>query len=95
MLEFENLGVSVRTIARRYSDLNPGSKTLVKAIWDPLTGMGRTDSVDNGTPLFMMKLEEELGTHATLELDLLPPLNPQKQVVSHTGVVGRCTNAMI
>lgn len=71
--EYERLGVSVRKIAQRFSDHHRGRKTRVRAVYRPTETKAR--AIDSGEiPFFMTKLEEELGAHVILELDLLFPL---------------------
>jgi len=71
--EYEMLGVSIRKIAQRFSEHHCGLKTRVQVVYQPRET--EAQAIDNGEiPFFMMKLEEELGTHVTLELDLLPSL---------------------
>ena len=69
--EYERLGVSIREIAQRFSEHNRGLRTRIQVVYRPLDK--EPQAFDNGEiPFFMTKLEEELGTHAILELDLLP-----------------------
>ena len=69
--EYERLGVSIREIAQKFSKRNCGLKTRVEVVYQP-SGKD-VQAIDNGKiPFFMTKLEEDLGTHVILELDLLP-----------------------
>ena len=66
LAEFTDLGVSIRKIARRYSDHHSGLKTRV------LAGLDLTESeiqaVENGeAPFYKTRLEEELGGHVDFE----------------------------
>jgi len=71
--EYERLGVSIRKIAQRFSEHHCGLKTRVQVVYQPMEM--EAQAIDNGEiPFFISKLEEELGTHVTLELDLLPLL---------------------
>ena len=68
--EYERLGVSIRKIARRFSECHRGLKTRVQVIYPP--SKKEAQAIANGEiPFFMAKLEQELGTLVTLELDLL------------------------
>jgi len=68
--ELVHLGVSVREIARRFSDRHPGSKTRVEAslnLWE-----SEVRAVEDGeTPWYKERFEEELGNHVDLELILV------------------------
>jgi len=65
------LGASIREIAQRFSERHCGLKTRVQVIYPP--SREEAQAIANGeVPFFMMKLEEELGTHVALELDLPP-----------------------
>ena len=66
---FTHLGASIRKIAQRFSHRNPGSKTRVLATLE-LT-VSEAQAVENGeVPLFNARLEEELGNHVGLRLNL-------------------------
>ena len=75
--ELAMLGVSMRKISQRFSDHNRGLKTRVQVVHQ-LTEQ-EAQAIDNNgeIPFFMTKLEEELGTHATLEPKFLPYLPPE------------------
>ena len=69
--EYGALGVSIRKIAQRYSERRRGLKTRVQVAYLP--GCRETRAFEDGGVSFCMtKLEEELGSHVTLELDLYP-----------------------
>lgn len=69
--EYERLGVSIQEVAQRFSKHNHGLKTRVQVIYQP--SEKEVQGFESGEiPLFMTKLEEELGTHVALELKLLP-----------------------
>lgn len=69
--EYEKLGVSIRKIAQRFSERHCGLKTRVQVIHRP--ALEETQAFKDGEiPFFMTKLEEELGTHVTLGLNLHP-----------------------
>ena len=71
LAEFTHLGVSIRKIARRYSQNHPGSKTRVRATTD--LKESEIHAVENGElPFFKTSLEEELGNYVNLELILEP-----------------------
>jgi len=69
--EYEALGVSIR----QFSEHNCGSKTRVQVVYEPSEEESQAIG-DGEIPFFMTKLEEELGTHVILELDLLPVAEP-------------------
>ena len=70
--EYGALGVSIRKIAQRYSERRRGLKTRVQVAYRP-GGCRETRAFkDGGVSFCMTKLEEELGSHVTLELDLYP-----------------------
>ena len=71
--EYETLGVSIRKIAQRYSGRHRGSKTRVQVIYKPMCQEMQAFK-EGEIPFFMTKLEEELGSYVTLELDLYPCL---------------------
>jgi len=69
--EYGALGVSIRKIAQRYSSRHRGLKTRVQVAYQPMHR--ETQAFKDGeVPFCMTKLEEELGSHVTLELDLYP-----------------------
>ena len=69
--EYGALGVSIRTIAQRYSSCHRGLKTRVQVSYQP--ACRETQAFKDGeVPFCMTKFEEELGSHVTLELDLYP-----------------------
>ena len=61
IVEYEWLGLSIRKLAQRFSDHHHGLKTRVQII-------PTKEEAQETFPFFMTKLEEELGTHVTLEL---------------------------
>jgi len=69
--EYGTLGVSIRKIAQRYSERHRGLKTRVQVAYPPGCRKARAFK-DGGVSFCMTKLEEELGSHVTLELDLYP-----------------------
>jgi len=72
--EYGTLGVSIRKIAQRYSEHHRGLKTRVQVTYQP--ACEETQAFKDGeVPFFMKKLEEELGSHVTLELNLYPFLS--------------------
>jgi len=67
--EYEKLGVSIRKVAQRFSERHCGLKTRVQVIYR--SAREETQAFKDGEiPFFMTKLEEELGTHVTLGLNL-------------------------
>ena len=71
LAEFVHLGVSIRKIARGFSDHHPGSKTRVRATLD-LTE-SEAQAVGNGAiPIFKTRVEEELSKYVDLELIPIP-----------------------
>ncbi len=73
LAEFVHLGVTIRKMARRFSDHHPGSKTRVRATLS--LSPAEIQAVENGeTPLYKMRLEEELRDFVDLELILQQPL---------------------
>ena len=70
LAEFVDLGVSILKIARGFSGSHPGPKTRVRATLDLLES--EIHAVENGeTPLYNVRLEEELGDYVDLELTLI------------------------
>ena len=68
--EYSTLGVSIRTIAQRFSERHHGSKPRVKVVYE-LPRMGeRVFSGGGKTPLSMTMFEEEIGAYVDLELNL-------------------------
>lgn len=67
-----NLCVSIREVAQKFSAHNYGSKTRVQVVYAP-GEPGGDATFDKETPLFMRELKKELGEHITLETDFLPP----------------------
>ena len=66
--ECRRLGAPIRRVAQRYSHHNHGSKSLAEVIYEP-TGM-EAQAMHNGeVPLFMAKLEEEVGGYMSLRFD--------------------------
>jgi len=73
LAEFADLGISIRKIARRYSDHHSGLKTLVRATLE-LSEL-EIRAVGNGeAPLYKARLEEELGD--LVDFELIPVANP-------------------
>lgn len=72
MQECESLCASIRKISQKFSTHNYGSKLRVQVICASSVELGGEAAFDKETSFFVEKLEEELGTHITLELDLLP-----------------------
>jgi hypothetical protein len=71
------LGVSMRKISQRFSDHNRGLKTRVQVVHRLTEQEAQAIDSNGEIPFFMAKLEEELGTHATLEPKFLPYLIPE------------------
>ena len=64
------MGVSIRKIARRYSDNHSGLKTRVRATLD-LTEL-EIRAVENGeAPFYKTRLEEELKDHVHVDFELI------------------------
>lgn len=68
--EYTMLGTSIQKMARKFSDSHPGLKTRVQVNHQPSTRVAQRIR-DGEIPSFMKELDGRLGTHVTLELNLL------------------------
>jgi len=82
LVELTHLGVSIRKIGRRYSDHHPGLKTRVRGTLN--LRQSEVQAVENGeTPVYKVRLEEELKDYVDFELILVAP-QPEPEVESDT-----------